>query len=104
MKLQKCFLIYLVINIVYIAPILFSWLPDPLVATTARYYVISMVFYYFFGTFIHIIFSAFVAVRSIRLYKNNKFKKTLCISLIITIMDILTNIAWAASGRMWTIH
>lgn len=106
MKLQKACLIYLAINITYITPMFFTsvWWPAFLESMVLRYYVMSVVLYYFFGTFIHMIFSVIIAVRSIRYYKENKSKKMLCISLIITITDILINVAWSIFGRAWTIQ
>lgn len=106
MKLQKGFLIYLVVNTIYIMPILLSaWcFPESTESMILRYYIMSMILYYFFGTFIHIIFAIVVAIRSVRLYKQNKSKKMFCLSLIITIAAVLSNVMWAITGRPWTIQ
>lgn len=99
-------LMYLTINVLYILPmVVFLWghieIPNNKLLT---FYVITMLYYWFFLTYAHIIFSIILIVYSVKKFIKDKITWLLVSSLAVTLADIAVNSYWALSGRPLTIQ
>lgn len=98
-------LIYLILNILFILPIILfdKHLGDSIFFF--RFYLIMVVSYYvFLLTYIHILFCVGFLIYSIKQFAAHKKIALFFVSLIIITIDIFVNICWAACGRPWTIQ
>lgn len=99
-------LIYMVINVLYLIPIvLLSALNEIIINNILAIYIISLSFYFlFYLPYLHILFCIVLTMYCI--LKKTSFKKTYFLTFIIMLsaIDIIVNIYWAFTGRSWVIQ
>lgn len=98
-------LIYLILNILFILPIiLFDKHIGDSISFFGFYLIMVVSYYVFLFTYIHILFCIGFLIYNIKKFAAHKKIALFVVSLIIIIIDIFVNIYWAACGRPWSIQ